>query len=77
MRFIRQTDVLKALEEGPIYSLSELAERMADKDELTPKEWARLKANLSNKLRKLRRFGLVDLVGIGERRRWTLKEEKE
>lgn len=77
MRFIRQTDIIEALEKGPAYSLSELAERLADADCMSPKDWERLKANLSAKLGRLRRSGYVEIEGIGERRRWTLKERLE
>ena len=75
MDIIRIDDILKILKESPIYSLSELAERFVDRSKVSDAEWSRLKNNLSSKLRRLVNSGYVEIKGIGEKRRWELKED--
>lgn len=75
MDIIRIGDILKVLKESPVYTLSELAERFVDRSKVSDTEWSRLKNNLSRKLGRLVKSGYVEIRGIGEKRRWELKED--
>lgn len=71
---IRTEDIIGVLKDGPVVSISDLASRFADKEDLTSYDWVRLKANVGAKLRRLVKSGYVEKVGIGERCRWRLVE---
>ena len=76
MDIIRTDDILGILEETPIYSLSELAERFADREEVSEREWCKLKNNLSTKLRRLVKSRRIVINETGMERRWELKESR-
>lgn len=74
MDTIRTGDILEVLKDSPIYSITELMERFADRTELSMADWGRLRRNLGGKLRRLVKSGYVVKRGTGEERRWEIKE---